>query len=355
MIAPSPQKLHNIQALRGIAALLVVFTHLPSMEIKHGGDSILPAITRFGISGVDLFFVISGFVMVYVTWSSQRSRGDSLKFLFSRFTRIYPIYWLIALSVFLAWLIKPDLISFESQRTSLLRSFFLWPDSTLPMLKVAWTLIHELYFYLIFALILLLPKRHLLTGLFVWIGLVIVGNQLGLSKISPEMALIFHPLGIEFFMGAIAGWVFKAFCGAAGKLSLIAGIVLAVVSIYLLATDFPDSFYPGHWARVLYFGLPGVLIVYGMAASEKSGWKLPQWSSTFGDWSYSLYLSHILTLSILGYFWRPFASEGPIDNLIAIFIFVIGSIIVSALLWYVFERPLLNFFRRRRSQLFPNG
>ena len=122
MTTPAPHKLSNIQALRGLAALLVVFTHLPSMEIKHGGDSILPAFIRFGISGVDLFFVISGFIMVYVTWESRRNAKNSLKFLFARLSRIYPIYWFIAALVLAAWKIQPDLMSFDPRLTSLWKS-----------------------------------------------------------------------------------------------------------------------------------------------------------------------------------------------------------------------------------------
>ncbi|MGJ8562071.1 MAG: acyltransferase family protein [Alphaproteobacteria bacterium] len=354
MTAPAPLKLSNIQTLRGLAALLVVFTHIPSMEIKHGGDSILPDFTRLGISGVDLFFVISGFIMVYVTWHAKHALKNTLSFWFARLSRIFPIYWLIALAVLLAWTVKPGIISFDPEQTSIIKSLLLWPDQTLPMLKVAWTLIHELYFYLVFGLLLLLPRKLLVPGLAVWMVFVILGNRIGWSELSPETALIFHPLTAEFFMGAIAGWVFIKTKGAAGAPALIIGLTLWCVGFYYLATAFPGTFYPSNWERVLYFGIPGALIVYGLAGIERQGFSLPVWSATFGDWSYSLYLSHILTLSVLGYIWRPFAIEGPLDNIVAIIILLAGSTAVSALLWYVFERPVLTLFRRLRARVFPN-
>jgi len=139
MTSRAPHKLSNIQSLRGLAALLVVLTHLPVMEIKHSSDQILPAFFRFGISGVDLFFVISGFIMVYVTWNAPRAPKQSLKFLFARVSRIYPIYWLIAGAVFFAWSFKPDITTYNPVQTNIVKSFLLWPDQTLPMLKVAWT------------------------------------------------------------------------------------------------------------------------------------------------------------------------------------------------------------------------
>jgi len=363
MTSPTIHKLSNIQSLRGLAALLVVFTHLPSMEIKHGGDMILPAFFRFGISGVDMFFVISGFIMVYVTWSSERSPKRSLKFLFARLTRIYPIYWLIAGAVFVAWLFKPAVMTYDPAQTNIVKSFLLWPDQTLPMLKVAWTLVHELYFYLVFAVILLLPRRFLLPAFGLWAAAVIGGNLSGFGKLSPETALITHPLTFEFFMGAVAGWLFMRAASkddspkdngkSSGVLWVIIGGLAFIGAIIYLALTLDGAAFPSNWARVGYFGLPAAFIVYGLSAMDLSGITLPKWSSTFGDWSYSLYLSHILTLSILGYMWRPFTREGPLDNIIALSILLIGCIIASAISWYMFERPMLRFFKRIRGKIFP--
>ena len=356
MTTPAPHKLSNIQALRGLAALLVVFTHLPSMEIKHGGDSILPAFIRFGISGVDLFFVISGFIMVYVTWESRRNAKNSLKFLFARLSRIYPIYWFIAALVLAAWKIQPDLMSFDPRLTSLWKSFLLWPDITFPMLKVAWTLIHELYFYLVFAVILLLPRRFLLPALIVWMLFVLAGNLDGWSGKSPEAAIVFHPLTAEFFLGAMAGVIFKRFRAAIARPTLIVGILMWLAGLYYLATTLGPAEYPTDWERVLYFGMPGVFIVYGVAAIEQRGkYQFPRWCSVFGDWSYSLYLSHILTLSVLGYAWRPVARASKWDNVLMLPVLVLGSVAVSALLWYVFEQPVLRRFKRLRERLFPRA
>lgn len=355
MTAPAPIKLSNIQTLRGIAALLVVFTHLPAMEIKHGGDAILPAFMRFGISGVDLFFVISGFIMVYVTSHETPSIRGTLKFWFARLTRIFPIYWLIALAVLAAWMVRPGIITFDPAQTSIIKSLLLLPDQTLPMLKVAWTLIHELYFYLVFGFILLLPRKYLIPALSLWIAFVLLGNRMGWGGISPETALIFHPLTAEFFMGAITAWLFTRTNGAAGGPVLLIGLVLFFIGLYYLITSFAPTAFPSNWERVMYFGMPGAFMVYGLAGLERQGLTLPRASSTFGDWSYSLYLSHILTLSVLGYIWRPFAKDGPVDNIIALIILLAGCIAASALLWYLFERPALRLFKRLRTALFPNG
>lgn len=353
MIATPPlKKLTNIQSLRGLAAFLVLLAHLGPLEQKHGGDTILPSFLRFGVSGVDLFFVISGFIMVYVTWNTQRSFKNCQKFLFARFSRIYPIYWLIAGAVFLAWQVKPGLMNFDPEKTSFLKSFLLWPDTTLPMLTVAWTLIHELYFYLAFAVILVLPKKALIPALSLWALIVIIGNLANLNDYSPETRLLFHPLTFEFFMGALGAWIFLKTKKMTGKFSLILGC-LAFTSAYIyFALALPDGTFPTHWQRVVYFGFPAALITFGLASIERQGWSLPNWSSTFGDWSYSLYLSHIISLSVLGYLWRPFAKTGYLDNIIALLILITGAIATSAALWYLCEKPMLTFFKRLRIKIF---
>lgn len=354
MTAIVPNRLHNIQALRGIAALLVVLSHIPSMESKHGGDKLLPDFFHLGISGVDLFFVISGFIMVYITWEVPGAMKTTAKFLFARVTRIYPLYWVIALGVFVMWRINPSLMTFDPEATNLLKSFMLWPDTTLPMLKVAWTLIHELYFYLIFGLILFLPHKLRLPGLMIWITALILGWHAGWSRFSPETALIFHPLSVEFFFGAVSGWLFKSYGGKFARVAILIGTILWIVPFAWLATgfDFSDiSSFPTNWERVFYFGLPAAFIVYGLASIETTI-RAPRWSVALGDWSYSLYLSHVLTISLIGYAWRMFAGPSLLDNIIMVPAMIIGSIISAAFCWYIVEKPLLNGSRHLRRKLF---
>ena len=351
-------RLHNVQSLRAIAALLVVLSHLPSMEIKHGGDKILPEFFRFGISGVDLFFVISGFIMVYVTWKSERSSRRSLEFLYARFTRIYPIYWMISAMVFTAWLFVPSIMTFNPEQTNVIKSFLLWPERSFPMLKVAWTLIHELYFYIVFAAVLILPIRYMMPCLTLWCAGVIGGNLLGFSKLSPEMALVFHPLTIEFFFGATAAWLFLRNLSLGkqpqyGKICLTIGLTALIANYIYLAQTLDPKKFPTQWARCFHFGLPAAFITYGLTAIEHEKIRLPKWSEAIGDWSYSLYLSHILALSVLGYLWRPFTRSGPIDNVIALSLMMLGCIFGAAMLWYGVERPMLRAAKHWRARLFP--
>ena len=105
-------KIYNIQALRGIAALLVVLSHLLIIEQKYGGtQTILSEMVRFGVFGVDLFFVISGFIMITISRNKFQSSKETLKFIYHRTTRIYPAYWFYS-SLLLIVFALIDLIPF---------------------------------------------------------------------------------------------------------------------------------------------------------------------------------------------------------------------------------------------------
>jgi len=106
------KKVLNIQALRGIAVLLVVFSHMLPIENKYSAtDKILPDIFMIGISGVDLFFLISGFVMVSVTQNTNQSISKIKLFLYHRFTRIYPLYWFYSILILTVFLLQPSMVN----------------------------------------------------------------------------------------------------------------------------------------------------------------------------------------------------------------------------------------------------
>jgi len=344
----------NIQALRGVAASLVVLSHLGVVEAKYGGDTILPGETMLGFSGVDLFFVISGFIMVHVTRGDFGAPRKAGAFLFSRFTRIYPLYWLVSLFLIVIWLRWPDMV-FASATGSpdLIKSLALWPESRPPLLAVGWTLIHELYFYLVFAAMLLAPRRWLPGLLALWMGAVTLGALAGLGGVSPELAIVFHPLTLEFVLGAAAALIFHALPGEkrAGVAILALGVAAFCAALIYAGTNWPGAF-PDHWARALLFGPPGALIVYGLAAMEHRGRAAPAWSGVFGDWSYALYLTHVLTLSALGRLWAPVATGGAIDNIAALIILSAAAIAASAAAHILAEKPMLHVTRTLRRRIF---
>ncbi len=354
MTAPVPSslpRLNAIQVLRGIAAILVMVSHLWIIEQKYSPDQLLGAWVNFGMIGVDLFFAISGFIMVYVTQAVAPSAGAAGRFAFARIARIYPVHWVVSGVLFLLWLKAPDMVfSAFNQPPDILKSFTLWPDQRPPLLAVGWTLTHEVFFYLVFAISLLFSKRLLLPFLTGWAAVTMLGFAAGFGKTSPETALVFNPLTLEFILGAMAAWGFIRLDGKWSTPAISVGLTGFALAILLLVTA-KYSMPTTPWLRTLYFSVPGALLVYGLAGLVDAGRLVPKILVSLGDWSYSLYLTHILTLSLLGKLWHPLATPGWLDNVLVLIFFALISILVAALCWRYIEKPLVALAKRGRQRL----
>ena len=103
---------------------------------------------------------------------------------------------------------------------------------------------------------------------------------------------------------------------------------------------------------MIIFGVPSTLIVYGVVGIEQKGTSAPRPIATIGDWSYALYLSHVLTLSAIGYLWSIVAGHSGWDNWIVLPLMVIACVLVSGVFWYAIEKPLLHRFSRMRERFF---
>jgi peptidoglycan/LPS O-acetylase OafA/YrhL len=290
--------IRNIQALRAIAANGVVLSHLATVERQYShGSAVLSANAYSGVFGVDLFFVISGFIMVTIARNTSWR-----KFLFDRAMRILPPYWFYTTIVlFASFYIN---ISFEHP-PSVWRSYLLIPDSVGPLLFVGWTLMHEMYFYLCFALIIFLAGSRKLTItplLLIWAAAVVCFNTIvHLYQIAdPIVELIVHPLTLEFIFGAAAAILIQKNGPALAPYMLAAGIILFIAILSLRGDGLGSADYR-NWKRAILVGTSCALIVYGLVGIEiKSKLTAPDWLVVLGNASYSTYLSHILVLSVLG-------------------------------------------------------
>jgi exopolysaccharide production protein ExoZ len=368
------KKLNNIQALRAFAVLLVVGLHLLAVEIKYSQiDVLLPAFLRIGISGVDLFFVISGFIMVTVTADTQiaavhspstaeRRRG-SWRFFCMRLSRIYPLYWLVTALVLVIFLSHPSYLNASHFSLSfVIHSFLLLPQPGLPLLMVGWSLVHEMYFYIIFAIFLLLPRKYLPYLLLAWFCVVIEGFR-HVQPFDPEQnqyaRFAFSPITTEFIAGCFLALSFENKWFENKKIKttdpffyplalpcLLAGLVLLATLWHYFSFNTETLDVIG-WTRVYLFTLPYILMIYGAVAMERNGqWQAPVWAVRIGDHSYSIYLTHILVLSVCGRAWKTFAWPGYLDNVIILSGAVYGVLLCGRLCYEYIEKPLLDLSRR---------
>ena len=141
--------LNNIQMLRGVAALLVVCHHLQGHYIAMGGDlSIIKNISTWGFLGVDIFFIISGYIMAHTTFDKPRTLNSAKIFFKHRLIRIYLAYWVFfIITLLITYITNP----FALENLNLIKSFFLLDtDMNKLVLPVSWSLTYEVYFYFIF-------------------------------------------------------------------------------------------------------------------------------------------------------------------------------------------------------------
>jgi exopolysaccharide production protein ExoZ len=312
------QQLLSIHYLRAVAAMMVVIFHI--YQTGHLIPRHIPEM-EFLTGGVDIFFVISGFVMVR---STQGREITPIQFLTTRVQRIVPLYWIATLAA---------AVSIQGEWLRKIASFFFIPvinpeDGLLqPIVEAGWTLNYEMFFYLLFAVTLLLTERHRIWAVGgVLLGLVLLGWNNEPGSISHFYA---RPIMLEFFFGMlIAQYNIK--CPA---IMVPIGFGL----MYLLLPILSD--------RALSLGLPAALIVAGVLSAETKlpSWKLP---SLIGDASYSIYLFHIPPLAFVVMLSRQFSLSGVSFGILALALILVVSIGIHI----VIEKPIIRYFGRLKMR-----
>ena len=340
--APGPPMLLNIQVLRGLAALLVVFVHLQDLAQLGGAR---PDIFLWGNTGVDLFFVISGLIMVQTT--SRRPTGP-LGFLRNRLVRVAPLYWLVTLAVFVLAMVAPGLLQHtDADPLLLLKSLLFVPyaraDGTFrPIVFLGWTLNYEMAFYVLFALGLTLPSRILRRGLpIVFLAAVVAAGAI--FRPADALAQFYTaPIVLEFAGGMILGagllrWVEDRRKGQ---------VALAAAAIALAAMLCGPSLAP-NVDRAVIAGIPAMIIVGGCLIAERAGFvlRLP-FLQTVGNASYSIYLTHFFVTSLVTKLAARFHLDAPAPLAAAMLAALVLVIAVGIATHVWIELPLTRFFRQ---------
>ena len=353
---PAPSKLSagdrlsSIQALRAIAVFLVILLHIQDNELRASADPVLSEWLTHGRGGVDLFFVISGFVMVWITTGDRGTRTVGA-FLFSRAARIYPAVWLFTSLAIIGFVVAGTFNQWAASENRILFSYLLLPHELGPVLGVSWTVVHELYFYSVFALFLFLPARVLPAGLFIWAAIVAAGSLAP----APDQknawgVLALSPMTLEFIAGAFVAIALINWKPHWPGAVAVVGLLFAIMGPLWWGIG-PMDF--AGWDRVLVYGAPSVALVYAAAGMELAGQlRAPRWMTAIGDISYSLYLSHLLVIATLAHLWMRFALPGPIDNIAMISIMVAVPLVLAAIVYVAFERPSVRLAHDIRRSLF---
>jgi exopolysaccharide production protein ExoZ len=321
----APQLFHNLQALRAFAAVNVAVFHF----------ALIPAASvpwHYGSFGVDLFFVLSGFI---IAWSS---RTDDRQFLVHRLIRVLPPYWIVTCMLgLLVLLAMPSGPALDWIGRSLL--FLYGADGRPPILFVGWTLVYELVFYLIYAAALRTGPRYApLAAIITLFVLAYGGRLIGITTRD-------WPLLAEFAFGLA---IFLCVERRSEPAHTAVPVALIVVGVALLFA-FEPSLHGQEGAsadqmRVAKLGLPAAAVVLGLIQLERMGTAVrSRFVLALGAASYALYLLHPLVFS----FVLPFPA-GTLAMRFVVFGVLLAVTIALSLGFHAWvERPMLRMLRKR--------
>jgi exopolysaccharide production protein ExoZ len=355
----STSKLEIIQLLRALAVMCVVISHIAhELSVIVGGKVVNFNSKLFpGDFGVDLFFVISGFIMVYICWDKFGKPGAMLDFWIKRLIRIIPLYWIATTLMILVVVLLPQKVNTAtSDWGQWVASYLFIPyaresDGLIrPVLGLGWSLQYELLFYFLFGISLLFSRVKgivLASGLLVALCIAanLVLNESGVS--STFIRFVSHPIILEFAAGVLIGYCYMKQL----KMSKTASFIVGAAGVLLLLTvpDFNDAI---DKQRYIHYGIPAVLIV--MAVVFPKGYadlEVNKLGLHMGESSYAIYLIHPF---IIGAVSLIFARLGLFDIMGLINVVLTFSVVViflSGFVGYVahyfFDLPFTNMLRTK--------
>jgi peptidoglycan/LPS O-acetylase OafA/YrhL len=341
---------NNVQGLRAVAAILVVLAHLSLAhvgieELVGAQKPWLGAFSYIGLCGVDLFFVISGFIMLVTNWNSFGKQSAGVRFFVRRAIRIYPPYWLALLPALAALLLAPSqlMVSHVGARTGFVQSILLVPNPNKFVLTVAWTLVWEMLFYVVFAFLLKLDRRYVLPALGAWLAIELTLNFTCGGSGNFYVHFVSSPLPVEFIFGALIGLLYVERRMPAPW--VLAGIACACTAIgWSIVVSAHAIMGVDGLTRIALFGIPAALLVYSAVALELSGaFLFPVLLTSLGNASYAIYLWHISILVALRQVIERLHPAGAGWHLALIILSFAIVVAAGQVVYHVFERPVTSY------------
>lgn len=338
---------YSIQFLRGIAALMVVMTHVAHKGEQYGTGSL--DWFHIGGDGVELFFVISGFIMCSTTHNKNTS---FLKFIKNRIERIIPLYWILSFVALMVFIISPGLVNSSGGTTGVIESFFLVPNGDKFLIQNGWTLSYEFYYYIIFSLFILLTSNRFIryTGVVITIVTLSIIGVLFKPE-SPYLSFLSSNLLLGFVFGVFS-FIFYTYLRPGKYIAL--GLIVAGVSYLVFKNELgaPEVIF----GRAITSGLPMFIIFLGMISLE--GWfsknkgGIAYLFEQLGNSSYSLYLVHPFVLSPVAMVLNRL---GYLNSFVFSFGIIAISITAGLVTFYLLERPIAKALKKKGDVTIPGA
>lgn len=363
-------RLDSIQVLRGVAAMLVVLFHFRHYinnvyPLKDLGDRLF----LFGEAGVDIFFVISGFIIVYA--SRNKENNTFAEFAIKRFFRLYPLYFVV-LTVYL-------LSSREESFTivNIIKSYLLIPidyNGKAPWFGMstiysAWTLTYESYFYMVFSLAMLINHKYRAVICSVLILTIIFSLQKHMNGVFTFEALsgensfhgihynflfVSNPIIIDFVLGMLVAYIYLFYIdkfNGSIHFTFLSILAFTISLIFMLskATSLVGPLYWGWCSAVIVLS---ILII-----SRELNIFYPRLLVYIGEMSYSIYINHVVVKKVVFSYIGPLNLFGGGDGFFILFSLVIITLCISYATYNYIEKPTIKMGHKlsdriKRNRLF---
>ncbi|MFM0110833.1 acyltransferase [Paraburkholderia nemoris] len=325
-ILGQPKVYTNVQAARALAALAVVAFHI--------------GVVPFGQCGVDIFFVISGFIMSHV------APTEGHDFLPKRLIRILPLYWLSTVGVYVIATFKANWLntttaSVEYLVKSLLFIPYIKADGHWgPLSLNGWTLEYEMLFYLVIAVSLTLTRPRFATALAVAALSTYSLTSMFIKSSNPVVDYLGQPFLLEFCLGVVSYWTVQSL--HIQRISNWYWLTLACTSLAAMPVYFMLYGAPSGLTRTAVYGLPAFAFITSVVAMEVAGWTVRSRIVTrLGAASYAIYLLHPYVVGVLKKVLTMQADLSSLEGAATAVIVVAVVCVVGDACHFMFEKPIL--------------
>lgn len=331
-------QIDSLQILRAVAAISVFFFHFflyLQIELNFLPNNLFSV----GAFGVDIFFVVSGFIICL----ASRSDTSPVHFMLKRMSRILPLYYLLTFGIFAVALVAPHLLySTTADITNLIQSLLFIPYAkenglVQPLLFLGWTLNYEMFFYVVFAVCMVAGRNRIFLVLGVILTLVAVG------KIAPPDSVPgrFYTDGImlNFAWGCL---VYLAYERSPALLKWARPLWPVAAGLILV-----QNFYPLSLPREIAFGLPSMVLLAGLLTTPVGQGRVSRFFVLLGDASYSLYLIHPYILQALFKIAMPVLGVSWLSIGISGLVACVVTAVVSICLFRWVEHPTNHWLRSK--------
>ncbi|PRY11249.1 peptidoglycan/LPS O-acetylase OafA/YrhL [Pontibacter ummariensis] len=271
-----------------------------------------------------------------------------MAFLTKRLLRIYPVYWVVTLLLVFFYFLSPSLEQAHRGQLDVIWGSLLLLPQEFMVSGIAWTLSYEIIFYLMFALTFFRSPSLFVVTFSLWVVAILTAALLGFKIGVYELDALLNPVIINFAFGCFAAFLYKRYPTIKHwHWPIWSGAALFATSWLLTHQDFIET---GGPIRVLCFGLPSALFIYGVLYAPV---RVPRLLTHLGDASYSLYLLHGSVLSVLLKLVLKVKADSYLDNFTGSLLLFVFTLLASSIFYLLLEKPLTktlyNRFAKRES------